>query len=109
MFEKSTAIDPTYIYGVLNIGILYYDKAVEISEKASQEMDDAKYNVLLGELNSYLEKAISPFERSFNLTDDQEIKMAVADYLKNIYFRFRDKGADYQTAYDKYNNFVKGE
>lgn len=109
LFEKSTAIDPTYIYGVLNIGILYYDKAVEISEKASQEMDDAKYNVLLGELNSYLEKAISPFERSFNLTDDQEIKMAVADYLKNIYFRFRDKGADYQTAYDKYNNFVKGE
>ena len=35
--------------------------------------------------------------------------MAIAEYLKNIFFRFRDKGETYQAAYDKYNSFVKGE
>ena len=43
------------------------------------------------------------------MSDDKTIKTAVADYLKNIYFRFRDRSADYQAAYEKYNNYVKGE
>ena len=72
-------------------------------------MDDAKYAKLVDELNGYLEKAIEPFEKAFNMSDDKTIKTAVADYLKNIYFRFRDRSADFQAAYDKYNNYVKGE
>ena len=109
LFDKASAVDPKYIYGVLNKGILYYDRAVEVQEKASLEMDDAKYAKLVDELNGYLEKAIEPFEKSFNMSDDKTIKTAVADYLKNIYFRFRDRSADYQAAYEKYNNYVKGE
>ena len=33
--------------------------------------------------------------------------MACAEYLKNIYFRFREKGADYQTNHEKYNKYVE--
>ena len=109
LFDKASEVDPKYIYGVLNKGILFYDRAVEVQEKASLEMDDAKYAKLVDELNGYLEKAIEPFEKSFNMSDDKTIKTAVADYLKNIYFRFRDRSAEYQAAYDKYNNYVKGE
>ena len=109
LFDKASEVDPKYIYGVLNKGILYYDRAVEVQEKASLEMDDAKYAKLVDELNGYLEKAIEPFEKAFNMSDDKTIKTAVADYLKNIYFRFRDRSADFQAAYDKYNNYVKGE
>ena len=109
LFGKASYVDPKYIYGILNTGILFYDRAVEVQEKASLELDDAKYAKLVDELNGYLEKAIEPFERSFTLTDDNTIKSAIADYLKNIYFRFRDKSPEYQAAYEKYNNFLKGE
>jgi len=109
LYAKSSEVDPKYLFGVLNTGILYYDRAVEIQEKASLELDDAKYAKMVEELNSYLEKAIDPFEKSFTMTEDNQIKSAIADYLKNIYYRFRDRSADFQAAYDKYNNFLKGE
>ena len=109
LYDKSLEIDPSYIYGILNKGILYYDQAVETQRKASLEMDDAKYSVLMGELSEYLEKAIEPFEKAFEMTNDKDIKLAVADYLKNIYYRFRDKGPNYMEAYEKYNNYLKGE
>ena len=109
LFNKATEVDPSYVFGVLNIGILHYDEAVNIQEKANQEYDDAKYMALVEELNAELEAAIEPFEKSFNMTSDKEIKMAIAEYLKNIFFRFRDKGETYQAAYNTYNSFVKGE
>ena len=109
LYDKSSTVDPSYIYGVLNKGILYYDQAVETQEKASLELDDAKYAKLVDELNGYLEKAIEPFEKAFEMTKDNDIKTAVADYLKNIYYRFRDKADSYKEAYEKYNNFLKGE
>jgi tetratricopeptide (TPR) repeat protein len=109
LYSKASEVDPTYLYGILNTGILYYDRAAEIQEKASLEMDDAKYAKMVDELNAYLEKAIGPFEKSFSMTDDNQIKSAIAEYLKTIYYRFRDKSADFQAAYDKYNNFLKGE
>ena len=37
LFRKSTEIDPNYIYGVLSVGILYYDNAVDLQEKANAE------------------------------------------------------------------------
>ena len=109
LYDKSSSVDPNYIYGVLNKGMLYYDRAVETQEKASLELDDAKYAVLVDELNGYLEKAIEPFEKAFEMSKDNDVKTAIADYLKNIYYRFRDKGASYQAAYEKYNNMLKGE
>ncbi len=108
-FKKSTEIDPSYVFGTLNIGILYYEQAVDLQSAASEELDDTKYNKLMEQFEASLEKAIEPFEEAFNMTNDNELKIAVAEYLKNIYFRFRSKGPDYQASYEKYNKFITGE
>ena len=107
LFRKSTEIDPKYVYGILSVGILYYEHAVELQEKANNEFDDAKYAALVKEFEQSLENAIEPFEQSFKMTDDKEIQNAVAEYLKNIYFRFRTKSDDFQQKYDFYNSFLK--
>lgn len=106
LFSKATEIDPTYVYGVLGVGILYYDHAVDIQNEAANELDDAKYMALVKDFEETLEKAIEPFEKSFTITEDPELKRAVAEYLKNIYFRFREKNPEYKAAYEKYNNFL---
>ncbi|MCF0177380.1 MAG: tetratricopeptide repeat protein [Bacteroidales bacterium] len=109
-FQKSMDVDPKYVYGILNIGILYYDTAVEIQEKASMEYDDAKYAVLLADLNQNLENAIEPMEKAFALAEgDHELQVAIAEYLKNIFFRFRDKSDAYMASYEKYNAIVNGQ
>ena len=35
--------------------------------------------------------------------------MAIAEYLKNIYFRLREKNPDYEALSKKYEAILKGE
>ena len=38
------------------------------------------------------------------ITKDPELKVSIAEYLKNACFRFRDQ-AGYQAKYEKYNQY----
>lgn len=109
MYDKSIEVDPSYVYGFLGKGMLYYDKAVELQTAASEELDDTKWSALMKEMEETLAKGIEPFESAYAKSDDSEIKVAVAEYLKNIYFRLRDKNDSYQGLYEKYNKIVLGE
>ncbi len=102
-YKKSVEIDPNYVFGSFAIGSMYYDKAVEIQTKASDEMDDKKYEAMVKQLEEYLEAAIVPFEKCYEVSTDKEIKAVVAEYLKNIFFRFREKGDSFKAGYEKYN------
>lgn len=105
-FERASKVDPNYVYAPFNEGDTYYSMGLEIQDKAAMETDDTKYNALNEQLNQCLEKAIVPFEKAFNIATDGEIKRACAEYLKNIYFRFREKSEAYKASYDKYNKFL---
>lgn len=106
-FNKAAQVDPKYVFAPFAAGCAYYDWAVDIYDKAQQELDDNKYNALLEQMEKALNDAIAPFETAFEISTDKDIKLACAEYLKNIYFRFREKGADYQTNYEKYNKYVE--
>jgi len=101
-YRKCAEIDPTYLFGYIGEGIFWYDEAVALQEAASAESDDAKYMALMGEFETSLKNCIAPFEQAFEKTQDPEIKVSVAEYLKNACFRFRTEGADMQAKYDKY-------
>ena len=81
--------------------------AVAVSEKASQEMDDAKYAALVKEYEQYLLNAIEPFEKAFEVTTNDQVKLNAAEYLKNIYYRFSSVEDKYMEGYNKYNDYVK--
>ena len=104
LFQKSYDIDNNYIFGIVNKGIMFYEEALEFQDKANAELDDNKYNALLEEVNNSLKKAIEPFEKSYELAaGDPELQVAIAEYLKNIYFRFRTQSDEYMAQYEKYN------
>lgn len=106
-YQNSVKVDPNYVFGSFAVGTTYYDKAVEIQGKAADEMDDKKYEEMLKQLEQYLDMSIAPFEKCFELTQDKEIKAVCAEYLKNIYFRFREKGENYKAGYDKFNAYYE--
>jgi tetratricopeptide (TPR) repeat protein len=106
-YKKSVEIDDTYYFGYFAIGAAYYDTAVELQAKAAEEMDDEKYQKMVEELENLLLSALEPFEKAFNGTEDAEIKGVVAEYLKNIYFRFREKGDEYMEGFEKYDAYTK--
>lgn len=102
-YKKSVEIDETYYFGYFAIGAAYYDRAVDLQVKAADEMDDPKYDKLIEQLEDSLLAAIDPFEKCYDASDDEEIKLVVAEYLKNIYFRFREKNEEFLAGYEKYN------
>jgi len=106
-YLKATEINPKYVFGYLGIGIMFYEKAVELQNKANEEFDDAKYTALNNEMENSLEKSIEPFAKAFETSDDVQIKVAVAEYLKNIYFRLRAKNDSYQSLYEKYKDYME--
>ena len=81
-----------------NLGVCYYNKAVEMFQAANEIMDVDKYNVALSEANGVFEKAIPYFEKSLQLKPDDEDSLR---NLKELYFRLRTIKPEYQAKYDE--------
>ncbi len=106
-YYKCAEINPEYEYGYIGAGILYYELAIELQEKAANEMDDAKWAALNKEFETALKNALDPFEKAYQVSKDQQVKVSVAEYLKNIYYRFSSEGPEYEAGYKKYDEVVK--
>lgn len=108
-YYKSYEIDPTYVFGIYTVGSTYYDRAIEIQEEINNlDVNDVEsYDRLLAEFEQALIDAIEPFEKAFAATTDKEFQLAIADGLKQIYFRFRDKDPKYQAGLEKYTAFLE--
>ena len=108
-YNKSYQIDSTYVYGIYAVGNTYFEMAIDVQDEMDKlDLRDVEgYERLLGEFEGYLEKSIEPLETAFGMTDDQDVKIAVASALKQVYFRFRDKGDKYADGYVRYDNFLK--
>ena len=104
-YDHCGEINPEYEYGYIGKGVYLYNHAVEVQEKASFEMDDAKYTALVEEYDKTLKAAIIPFEKAYEVTKDNEIKLTIAEYIKNACFRFRDD-PEFQAKYEKYSEVV---
>ncbi len=102
-YDESAAKDPKYVFAYIGKGQMYYDKALELQDKAQNELDDAKYMALVQDFEVTLKKCIEPFEQAYVVCEDAAIKSTIAEYLKQIYYRFRDQDPKYMEGYEKYN------
>jgi tetratricopeptide (TPR) repeat protein len=84
-----------------NLGVCYYNKAVEMFTKANEIMDAPKYNAAVGEANLIFIKAIPYFEKANSLKTDE---VDALRNLKELYFRLRTINPEYE---GKYNEIVK--
>lgn len=106
-YYSCSEINPDYEFGYIGAGILYYELALEYQDKAQNEFDDKKYMELVSEFEKALENAYEPFEKAFNVSKDDSIKINIAEYLKNICYRFREKDQKYEAGFEKYSTIVK--
>ena len=104
-YDQAIKVNPKYEWGYIGKGMHLYNQAVELQDKASMEMDDAKYNKLIEEFEKTLKACIEPFETAFDLVQDTDTKGSIAEYLKNACFRFRNENEDFQKKYEKYSSF----
>ncbi len=107
-YRKCAQVNPEYEYGYIGEGILLYNQAVDIQDKAQNEFDDAKYAALVADFEKSLKGCIEPFEKAFEITKDNEVKVSIAEYLKNACYRFREESQEYADKYQKYYDVASG-
>lgn len=105
-YRQCAEINPEYEFGYIGEGQFWYNKAVELQEEASKEMDNAKYDALMTEFEVALKNCIVPFEKAYETSKDESIKVAVCEYLKNACYRFSYDDPAYKEKYDKYTAIV---
>jgi tetratricopeptide (TPR) repeat protein len=84
-----------------NLGVCYYNKAVELFQKTQDIMDVAKYNKALEEANTVFINAVPYFEKANSIKPDD---VDALRNLKELYFRLRTIKPEYEA---KYNETVK--
>ncbi|MBA4321635.1 MAG: hypothetical protein C0408_02340 [Odoribacter sp.] len=89
-----------------NLGVCYYNKAVELFQKANEIMDAAKYNVAVGEANTVFMNAIPYFEKANSIKPDD---VDALRNLKELYFRLRTVKPEYQVKYDEIMKKLEGK
>ena len=106
-YDACEGINAEYEYGHIGKGVMYYNMAIELQDKAANEMDDKKYMALVEQFETTLMNALEPFEKAYNVSKDNGLKVSIAEYLKNVYYRFVSKGEQYEAGYKKYDEVVK--
>ncbi len=107
-YNKSYEVDPNYVYAIYSVGLTYFDMAIATQDEMDKlDIQDIKgYEALMVQFEDYLHNSIDPFEKAFAVAQEMDIKTVVASALKQVYFRFRDKGQNYADGYEKYNSFL---
>jgi tetratricopeptide (TPR) repeat protein len=103
-YLKAIEVNPDYFPAHYHIGVLHYNKAISIQDAASKEPDDAKYAVMLKELDAELKAALPSFVRAYELYPEE---MSTVQFLKNIYYRFREQSPEMQADFERYSKILE--
>ena len=106
-YRQCAEINPEYEFGYIGEGQYWYNKAVDLQDAAAAEMDYKKYDKIMAEFEQALKNSVEPFEKAFEITKEDNIKVAVSEYLKNACYRFSYDDPVYKEKYDKYDAIVK--
>ena len=106
-YDACAGINAEYEFGYIGKGIMFYNIAIELQEKAANELDDAKWAVLNEQFTTALKSAREPFEQAYAISKDDSLRVNIAEYLKNIYYRFSSESPEFEEGYKKYNEVVK--
>ncbi|MBR2948151.1 MAG: tetratricopeptide repeat protein [Bacteroidales bacterium] len=107
-YQKSYDTDNSYFYGIYAVGNTYFELAVQAQTEIDLlDISDIKgYEALTAKMDEYLQKSIEPFEKAFEISDNEDVKTNVALALKQIFFRYREKNPEYAEKYKQYDEYV---
>ena len=109
-YDKCAEVNPKYEMGFYGQGVMWFNRALEIQEEANAlpYSEYKKYDALQEELSATLKKCLKPFETAFEVSENDAVKQSAADYLKRIYFIFRNESAENKANYEKYEAYLNG-
>lgn len=85
-YQKAIELDPEYFNAYYNLGVLHYNKAVSIFDKAAEEPDNEKYEELRKAGMEQLEKSLPYMEKAHEIDPTE---LTTMETLKTLYYRLK--------------------
>lgn len=104
-YLKSIEVDPTYFNGYYNIGVLHYNKAVQVFEEATKTRDDKEYARLVEVGNGELKKSLPWMEKAHGVDPTEA---TTKETLKTLYYRMQSIDSENQASWKaKYDEMMQ--
>lgn len=103
-YARSAEAKPDYEFAYIGVAQLYTKKADAIAEEINAITTDwDRYDRLMVEYKKALMESIPAYEKAYEVSADAQMKKDIASIIKQICFRVRGEGAEYQAKYEQYS------
>lgn len=101
-YKKSVDIDSKYFEGWNNVGVTYYNQALELINKSNRidVNNKQEYEGLLKEADSKLKMSLEQFLVAYSINPKDK---NLVENIKNIFFRFRNENENMKKKYEEFN------
>jgi len=86
MYEKAIEIDPEFFEAYYNLGVLYFNEGVELTEEANKITDNKKYLEAKEKADDKFRESLPYIEKSHELRPDDE---GIMSTLRTLYYRLK--------------------
>lgn len=89
-YDKAISINPNNFGATYNIGVVYYNEALNKKTEASGIRDNNAYNAMINESNELFKKAVPYFEKASEIAPDKTQKREVLANLQRTYYTLQE-------------------
>ena len=107
-YDKALEIDPKYDFAYYGKGNVALKQAEDlIAERDALDVREwKKYDELNEKVTQVYIGAVEPFEKCYEMSQNEAVKVSAADFLKRLCFTLRNVDPKYQEAYEKWSKIV---
>ena len=105
-YKKAIELDPEYYDPYYNMGVIQFNKGVQLYDEANKIMDNTEFAIAKEKADKTFTEAIPLFEKAMEKSKTDKEKMEAMMNLKTLYRRLQmmDKYEDMQKQIDAINN-----
>ena len=107
-YDKALEIEPKYDFAYYGKGNVALKQAEDlIAERDALDVREwKKYDELNDKVTEVYKGAVEPFEKCYELSQNDAVKASAADFLKRLNFTLRNLDPKYQEGYEKWSKIL---
>lgn len=107
-YDKALEIEPKYDFAYYGKGNVALKQAEDlIAERDALDVREwKKYDELNDKVTEVYKGAVEPFEKCYELSQNDAVKASAADFLKRLNFTLRNLDSKYQEGYEKWSKIL---
>ncbi|TCO09248.1 tetratricopeptide repeat protein [Natronoflexus pectinivorans] len=84
-YRKAIELNPEFFDPLLNLGVIYFNRAIDMMREANEISDFAKFEIARNEALDVFRKSLPYMERAHEVRPEERM---VLETLRNLYYRF---------------------